>query len=211
MKEEEPKEKSWKDRLGDVLWEADPPSAEALPEALHLDAAATTPTRISHTLESQLTDPGVSTGSEGLDLASIYRDSGIEDQQFATPEQVLELRNTFADLPAEAQRQKVLKTLASFKVDVAKVAYNTQRKISAIEQYVTGIRPECAATIDTSNQTIQEMQLQVDACRKRILDTQKLLDGVSREGQAAIGKLQGTLDFLGVPAPPVEAAMPIKG
>jgi hypothetical protein len=196
------KSKSWKDKLGDLLFEEDQTSEDAtaaIPTSGITDdsAVSSAPTEFTAAIPGTAAMPG-----EGLDLAAIYRNAGIQDEQFATPEQVLDLKRTFADLPAEVQKQKVLKTLTSFKVDAAKVSDNTLRKIAAIEKYVSSVRAEGTTTIDTSNQTIEELQKQVDACKKRIIETQTLLDSVSRESQSAIAELRAVLDFLGVTASP---------
>jgi hypothetical protein len=189
------KEKSWKDKLSNLIFESDESGeSSAKDDRPSAEAEISTPQAPD---SSPATLPA---GDAGLDLPSIYSQAGITDEEFATPEQILELRKTFSDLPGEVQKQKVLKTLTSFKVDVATVALNTQQKITAIEKYVNGVRQEGISTIDTSNQTIEEMQKQIDACKQRIIETQTLLDRVSREGQAAISDLQGVLAFLGAPA-----------
>jgi hypothetical protein len=195
----EEKDKSWKDKLSNLIFESDS-AEEADPNTGQASAELSPP------LASDPTDTGVPlpAAGSGLDLAAIYSQAGIKDEAFATPEQVLELRKTFADLPAEVQKQKVSKTLTSFKVDMTTVAGNTQQKIAAVERYINSVRQEGVATIDTSNQTIEELQKQIDTCKQRIIETQTLLDRISREGQAAISDLQGVLAFLGVqnaPAP----------
>lgn len=208
--EDEPKDKSWKDKLEDLLFEDDGASATTSePAADVAEDISKSPPSFGGVGDSSIV--AMPSGEESLDLAAIYREAGIEDQQFATPEQVMELKSTFADLPAEVQRQKVLKTLGSFKVDVSRVAFNTQRKIAAVEEYVSGVRTSGAATIDTSNQTIEELQRQIDECKKRIMETQTLLDKVSREGQAAVTKLRAVLDFLGVVPASAETIPPAKG
>jgi hypothetical protein len=190
------KEKSWKDKLSNLIFESDESGeSSATDERPSAEADISTPQAPN---SSPTTLPS---GDTGLDLPSIYSQAGITDEEFATPEQVLELRKTFSDLPGEVQKQKVLKTLNSFKVDVATVALNTQQKITAIEKYVNSVRQEGISTIDTSNQTIEEMQKQIDACKQRIIETQTLLDRMSREGQAAVSDLQGVLAFLGVQNP----------
>jgi hypothetical protein len=187
------REKNWKDKLSNLLFENDEAAEPTIPaDGTSADFQAEP---VPSAGAAPVTLPA---GDAGLDIPSIYREAGISDQEFATPEQVLELRKTFADLPGDVQKQKVLKTLTSFKVDVATVASNTQQKIAAIERYVNGVRQEGVSTIDTSNQTIEELQKQIDTCKKRIIETQTLLDRLSREGQAAIADLQGVLAFLGV-------------
>ena len=187
------KEKSWKDKLSNLIFENDQGAEpEAPADGAMVDAS------LAGMPPAEGAAATLPASDAGLDLAAIFRQAGIVDEEFATPEQVLELRKTFADLPGEVQRQKVLKTLTSFKVDVATVAANTQQKIAAVEKYVSGVRQEGVSTIDTSNQTIEELQKQIDACKQRIIETQTLLDRLSREGQAAIADLQGVLAFLGV-------------
>ena len=190
------KDKSWKDKLSNLIFESDESGESIAPDDK--------PSAGSESATPQAHDSGSVTlpsGDTGLDLPGIYSQAGITDEEFATPEQVLELRKTFADLPAEVQKQKVLKTLTSFKVDVATVTANTQQKIAAIEKYVNGVRQEGVSTIDTSNQTIEDLQKQIDACKQRIIETQTLLDRLSREGQAAVSDLQGVLAFLGAQNP----------
>lgn len=199
MRDDDTKSKSWKDKLEGLLFEEDM-SQQTASESAEVPVTAPEP---PPAVPAALPD-----ASSGLDLAVIYREAGINDEPFATPEQVLELQSTFADLPAEVQRQKVLKTLASFKVDAAHVAANTRQKMQAVENYIRSIRTDGTTTIDTSNQTIEEMQKQIDACKQRIMETQSLLDKVSREGQGAVRKLQGVLDFLGVAAPAAEPPSP---
>jgi hypothetical protein len=197
--EEKPKGKSW---ISNLLFEEDHSQQEGSPEeAVPLDPEPVRP--VLPALRS--TPPEAEkrmavTDSSALNFGEIYKQAGIPENAFATPEQVLELQATFSDLPLEMQKQKVLKTLSSFKVDVSSIVENTQAKTAAITNYLQGIQSDAQSTIEASTQAIDQLQAQIDSCRSRITEAQSLWDQTKTQCGREISRLKEVLDFLGIPA-----------
>ncbi len=213
------KEKSWKDKISGLIFEEDSEEAATLAPNVPAhdtssfldqkkpweDTAAAAGAIATNTIERTVIS-GTNTTAV-INTAEIYRSAGIAQDTFSTPEQVMELQSTFSDLPLEAQKQKVLKTLASFKVDINSVTENTQAKMAAMERYLKGIQAEAQSTIDTSGQTIVQLQMQINECRTRIAEAQSLMDQTTQQCQKEIDRLKSVLDFLGVSSSPSSNSM----
>lgn len=208
------KEKSWKDKISGLIFEEDSEDMATLSPNIPThdkssfldqkksweDTAAVSET--TATTATERTSISSADSTAVINAAEIYRSAGIAQDTFSTPEQVMELQSTFSDLPLEVQKQKVLKTLASFKVNINSVTENTQAKMKAMERYLQGIQAEAQSTIDTSGQTIVQLQLQINECRTRIAEAQSLMDQTTKQCQKEIDRLRSVLDFLGISSSP---------
>ena len=203
--DEKSKDRSWKEKISNLIFEENARDENLQEDASSEDNDApysSPPIKPAETLvrkqeESSRPIPTAESDLQ-LNLKEIYHKAGIQESSFATPEQVLELQATFSDLPLDLQKQKVLKTLASFKVDINAVVDNTRAKATAIRNFLSGIQTGAQSTIETSNQTIGQLQAQMDACRQRITEAQALLDQTTNQCRREMSQLQGVLEFLGV-------------
>ncbi len=198
--EQKPKGKSW---ISNLLFEDEGRASESPAESsdtFEPELPVSEPVIAPVAARPEAIGGGKASDGALLNLKEIYRSAGIAENPFATPEQVMELQATFSDLPVEMQKQKVLKTLGSFKVDVQAIVDNTRAKTSALGSYLQGIQTDAQNTIEASNQTIAQLQEQIDACRSRITEAQSLLDQTQAHCGREISRLKEVLDFLGATA-----------
>jgi hypothetical protein len=207
------KEKSWKEKISGLIFEEDGseenreyplPQLEEKRPAIGTQKVIEETSPMMETITAANADRKSTSPADAniaINTTEIYRSAGIVQDSFSTPEQVMELQSTFSDLPLELQKQKVLKTLASFKVNIDNVIENTRSKITAMERYLKGIQAEAQSTIDTSGQTIVQLQMQMDECRQRIAQAQSLMNQTTGQCRQETDRLQSVLDFLGVSFP----------